>query len=199
MFGNIAAVHRLASRGMLCVAFGALLGLAGCVTKPAPYAPKTAESSTGYTDQQLTQNRYRITFTGNSVTSRQTVENYLLLRSAEVTLHAGYQYFMFDTRNTTAKTSYMSDFVGWPGWGGYGGYWHNWAWGPYGGYGPPFDTSVTTRPITSYKAYAEIVLLTPDEAKGRPRAIDAHQLIMHLRPPPPPPPSGPETTPPANG
>ena len=54
----------------------------------------------------LTQNRYRVTFTGNSVTPRETVESYLLLRAAEVTRAAGYSNFMFDTRNTKANHTY---------------------------------------------------------------------------------------------
>lgn len=163
-----------------------LLGLAGCATGPAPYGPKTGDSTTGYTDQQLTTNRYRVTFTGNSQTDRQTVENYLLLRSAEVTLGAGFDYFLFDTRNTKSKTTYLSSFSGWPGWGGYGWYWHNWAWGPP--YGPgPYGMDATSRPITRYQAYAEIVLLTDTQAKSEPRAINANEIIAHLRPPPPPP------------
>ena len=96
----------------------ALLGLAACATEPAPYGPKTEDSSTGYTDQQIASNRYRVTYVGNSFTSRETVENYLLLRSAEVTLKGGYEYFLFDTRDTKAKTTYYSSFAGWPGWGG---------------------------------------------------------------------------------
>ena len=181
MLHEIRIIRRLAAG----LGFAALLGLAGCMS-PAPYAPKTGESATGYTDQQLTDNRYRVTFTGNSVTDRETVEDYLLLRAAEVTLNAGYDYFVFDTRSTKAKTTYMSSFTGWPGWGGYGWYWHSWAWGPYGPYGPAYGAE-TSRPITRYKAYAEIVVLTGDQAKKEPRAINAHEIIDHLRPPPPPP------------
>src|SRR5215475_13702395 len=69
--------------------------LAGCMT-PTPYAPRTEGQRTGYTDRALTQTRYRVTFTGNSVTPSETVENYLLLRAAEVTRAAGYSSFMFD-------------------------------------------------------------------------------------------------------
>ncbi len=180
-----------APRSLAVLATAALLGLTGCVTAPAPYAPKTEGSRTGYTDQQLTTNRYRVTFTGNSVTDRETVENYLLLRAAEVTLQAGYGWFVFDTRNTKAKTTYMSSFSGWPGWGGYGWYYHSWAWGPYGP--GSFDMDMTSRPITRYHAYAEIVLLTPEQAHAEPRAINARQIVAHLRPRPPataPPPPG---------
>ena len=63
---------------------------------------------TGYTDRAITQNRYRITFTGNSATPRETVESYLLLRAAEVTRAAGFSSFMFDTRNTKANHSYQT-------------------------------------------------------------------------------------------
>ena len=56
------------------------LALAGCAT-PAPYAPRGPGQATGYTDRQLADNRWRVTFTGNSVTPRETVENDLLLRA----------------------------------------------------------------------------------------------------------------------
>ncbi|HSC60725.1 MAG TPA: hypothetical protein VLC29_05800, partial [Rhizomicrobium sp.] len=58
----------------------ALSGLAGCVT-PAPYGPKLERSGTGYTDERLAQNRYRVTYSGNTVTPRATVEDYLLYRA----------------------------------------------------------------------------------------------------------------------
>ena len=69
--------------------------------------------ATGYTDRALTQNRYRVTFTGNTVTPRETVESYLLLRAAEVTRAAGYSHFMFDTRNTQ-RQHHGTDGALWP-------------------------------------------------------------------------------------
>ena len=82
-----------------------LLVLAGCAT-PAPYAPRGPGQATGYTDRQISDNRWRVTFTGNSVTPREIVENDLLLRAAEVTLAAGHSHFLFDTRDTSARTRY---------------------------------------------------------------------------------------------
>lgn len=166
-----------------------LLALTAC-SSPTPYAPREPGGTTGYTDQRLEQNRYRVTFTGNSVTRRETVEDYLLLRAAEVTLQSGFRYFVFDTRDTEAKTSYRSDFVGWPGWRGRG-FWYRHSW-PYGDpFGPSFDT-VDTYPITRYQAYAEIVMLTPEQAKDETRALDAREVVDHIgaaaAPPPPPPP-----------
>ena len=153
----------------------AALLLAACAT-PAAYQPRQGGSGTGYSDEQLAANRWRVTFTGNSATKRQTVENYLLLRAAEVALKTGYHWFVFDSRDTEAKTTYQSDFDGWPGWHGRGRYWHSW---PYGGWGAGVDSA---RPITSYEAYAEIVLLTEAQAKAEPRAMQAEDVIAHLGP-----------------
>jgi hypothetical protein len=184
---------RLPIHAKLLGALG-FLALSACAT-PTPYAPQQPGSYTGYTDQRLDQKRYRVTFTGNSVTRRETVEDYLLLRSAEVTLQSGFRYFVFDTRDTEAKTSYRSDFVGWPGWRGYGWYRHSWAFGsPFGPpFGPPYDSSVDSYPITRYQAYAEIVMLTPDQAKDEPRALNAQDVVNHIgaKAAPPPPPSAP--------
>ena len=149
----------------------AALVLAACQT-PAPYAPRDAHATTGYADQQLAANRYRVTFTGNSATKRDTVENYLLLRSAEITATAGFPYFVFDTRDTEAKTTYQSSIDNWPSWRGRGWYRHNWGW----------EGEVSSRPITSYEASAEIVLLTAEQAKSEPRALQAEDVRAHIAP-----------------
>lgn len=158
------------------VLVAAVVLLAACETATT-YSPASRPGGTGYTDQQLSGNRWRVTFTGNAATPRETVENYLLLRAAEVTLKAGYRWFLFDTRNTEAQTTYQSDFIGWPGWRGRGWYWHSW---PYGGWGAGDD--LTARPITKYEAYAEIVLVTDEQAKHEPRAVDAQSVLDHIGP-----------------
>jgi hypothetical protein len=164
------AAHRLRSAAIAAVSIAIL---AGCQTATT-YHPSTEAGATGYFDEQLAGNRYRVTFTGNSATRRDTVENYLLLRSAEVTLKAGYRHFLFDTRDTKTKTIYHSDFAGWPGWPGYGWYWHSWPYGP--------ERQLDSFPITRYEAYAEIVLLTDDQAKSEPRAINAQEVLDHIGP-----------------
>lgn len=160
-----------------------LLTLAGCAT-PAPYAPRLPGQATGYTDQQLSKNRWRVTFTGNSVTPRDTVENDLLLRAAEVTLAQGKHYFLFDTRDTQAKTRY--DTIGQPD-PFYPGYFGYWSFRPAWGY-PAFAPDVSIIATTKYEAYAEIVLLSDADAAKEPRAVDARSVIAHLGTPPAPPP-----------
>jgi hypothetical protein len=65
--------------------------LAGCATA-TPYQPLT--KGYGYAEQKLETDRYRITFSGNSSTDHQTVQNYLLYRAAELTLERGRDYFV---------------------------------------------------------------------------------------------------------
>ena len=163
--------------------FLGLLVLSGCAT-PAPYAQRGTGQDTGYTDRQISDNRWRVTFTGNSVTPRETVENDLLLRAAEVTLAAGQSHFLFDTRDTQSQTRYDAIPTGpEPGFG-FRGYWRfHPHWG-YGAFGPDVDIVASTK----YESYAEIVLLTDAQAAHEPRAVDARAVIAHLAPPPAPPP-----------
>jgi hypothetical protein len=161
------------------LALGVLL-LAGCMA-PTPYVPRLEGQQTGFTDRALAKNRYRVTFTGNSATSRETVESYLLLRAAEVTRAAGANQFVFDTRNTRAITSLQTvptfEPVD-PFWGRRGGYGY---WGGYD-YGFGYDPTVDVVVRTNFDAYAEIVLLTPEQAAKEPRALLASDVIAHLAP-----------------
>ena len=166
------AFARKASAGLV------VMLVAACAAEPPYYGPKQPGESVGYTDLRLDQNRFRVTYSGNSATTRETVENFLLMRAAQVTLQSGYSHFLFDARDTKAKTTYLSDFTGWPGWGG-GWYWHSW---PDAFGGPPFAAEAESRPITKFEAYAEIVMLTSAEAAKEPRAIDARQIITRLGP-----------------
>ncbi len=61
------------------------------------------------------------------------------------------------------------------GWPGRGWYRHSWAFGP-----APVETFTTTR----YEAYAEIFLLTDDQAKNDPHALGAQDVLDHIGPAP---------------
>jgi len=52
--------------------------LASCAT-PTPYQPASGSGAfrTGYWDEQIESDRFRVTFAGNSLTSRETVERFL--------------------------------------------------------------------------------------------------------------------------
>ena len=155
------------------------LGLAACA-QPAAYQPAERDNGPGYTDQRLADNRYRVTFTGNGATRRETVENFLLLRAAEVTRDAGFAWFAFDDRDTEAKTTYRTMFTGFPdGRPGFGFYRHSWLYDPWD---PYWRRDTVVVPSTRYQAYAEIVLLSPDQAKGDAHALNAADVIGRLGP-----------------
>jgi hypothetical protein len=76
-------------------------GLSACAT-PTPYAPAapTRSATNGYSEQRIEPARWRVNFSGNSLTSRETVETYLLYRAAELTLQQGHDWFSVVTRDT---------------------------------------------------------------------------------------------------
>ncbi len=173
----------------LAVAF-----LASCATGPE-YKPRAEGESVGYTDLQLSANRYRVTYTGNSAIRRENVENYLLRRAAELTLAAGYTHFTFDQRDTEAKTYYRENFssfdpvFGHPYFGPRAFYWSSWPYyAPYSGFGPygyGYGFGGDLRPVTSYSAYSEVVMLNTQQTAGNPDALDAQFLLRQLAPPAP--------------
>jgi len=169
--------------------------LAACETA-TPYQPLSSKNaqSGGYSETKLEADRWRVTFQGNSLTSRGTVENYLLYHAAELTLSQGFDWFAMADRSTDKQTDTYAlpgpYGYGWrPYWRFYGGR-HGWAtwdpyfggpWGPgwggrFGGgpWGPDFET------VERYEASAEIVMgHGPKPANDR-HALDAHEVTANL-------------------
>ena len=171
---------RRACRLFLCLA--GLLALAGCgVPATTPYRPAEAPGDTGYQEQRIESNRYRVTFTGNTVTAREAVENFMLLRIAELTLAQGYDYFVLDNQDTESQTYYlqsMSDY------------------GPldpfFGCTWPRSGFAVSTAmPVTHYKAQAYVVLLKGEKPPLELKAFDARDVKASLGPLVPAPPTSP--------
>jgi hypothetical protein len=170
-------------------------GLAACAT-PTPYQPRAVSGSTtgGFSEQRLEADRYRVAFNGNSLTSRETVERYLLYRAAELTIQQGYDWFETADRRTdrTARTVVDADPFARPGFG-YGypyGYWrpswryagpgYGWrSWDPF--WGDPFFTDrAQVRTIERFEAGAEIVMHKGKKPEGDPRAYDAREIMANL-------------------
>jgi len=57
----------------------------------------------GYDETQLNPNVYRVSFKGNAYTSMDRAADFTLLRSAELALEQGYQYFIIVDENQWAK------------------------------------------------------------------------------------------------
>lgn len=75
---------------------GIMLGsilLAACASSEVPYAPASDVGEVGYTESRLSNDRYRVSFTGRSDTPLETVQDYTLLRAAELTIAQNYDWF----------------------------------------------------------------------------------------------------------
>lgn len=175
---------------LLTAVAAATLALAGCQTATT-YHPATGQgfSREGYSEQRIEANRFMVSFSGNSVTSRDTVERYLLYRAAELTLQNGYDYFQLVDRNTDRRTrTYVSQDPFRPGpWGYWGVNWRfhrpGFGWGFYDPFwGDPWNRNVDVQTIDKYEAHAEIVMGRGASPRGDVHAFDAHEVIQNLGP-----------------
>lgn len=82
-----------------------LASLGACATA-TPYQA-AQEGQRGYQNQQIESNRWQISFSGNSLTDRQTVETYLLYRAAELTMQQGFDHFRVVQEETEANRTLM--------------------------------------------------------------------------------------------
>ena len=168
--------------------------LAGCAT-PTPYQPSVPgrQSSAGYSEIRIEPNRWRVTFSGNSLTSRETVEGYLLFRAAELTTQQGFDWFSIVDRNTDrrARTYIEPDPLYRPWYGPAYGFWRpHWRyWGPGPGWrtwdpfwGDPFWADrIDVRTVEKFEATAEIFMGEGPKPARDPRAFDARQVISNLQ------------------
>ncbi|MBD2858698.1 hypothetical protein IB286_06705 [Spongiibacter sp. KMU-158] len=91
--------------------------LAAC-SSTSVYQPAEKRGAYGYTETQLGADRYRVTFTGNSVTDKETVNDYAMLRAAELTLQNGYEWFQMVNRDTESKSRSSTNISGMYDYGG---------------------------------------------------------------------------------
>jgi hypothetical protein len=179
--------HRLP---LLAAVAAAALALAGCQTATT-YHPATGQgfNREGYSEQRIEANRFMVSFSGNSVTSRDTVERYLLFRAAELTLQNGYDYFQLVDRDTDRRTrTYVTQDPFRPGpWGYWGVSWRfhrpGFGWGFYDPFwGDPWNRNIDVQTIDKYEAHAEIVMGRGTPPRGNVHAFDAHEVIQNLGP-----------------
>ncbi|MEO1039075.1 MAG: hypothetical protein AAFX09_05970 [Pseudomonadota bacterium] len=163
-------------RTMIIAFSTALLALAACA-EPTPYQPIGDGGRYGFDQIRIEDDRYRVSFSGNSLTDRETVELFLLYRAAELTLERGYDHFRVVTRDTDEETRRFSQ----PRYSAFDvhyRYYHP----RYGWYGwrDPFWDDVSMREITRYHASAEIRFgrgAAPDSAD----AFEAREVTANLR------------------
>lgn len=177
---------------------GLLLALAatsGCMTA-TPYQPDLAGQPVagGYSETRRAEGRYTVHFSGNSLTTRDRVEGYLLYRAAELTLQSGYDWFVILDRLTErdVSTYVQPDPFYRPWYGPRYGHWRpNWrylrqgqgwsSWQP--GQGDPFWTErLDIRTVERFEAHADIAMHRGTPPASEERAFDARRVMQDLQP-----------------
>jgi len=171
-----------------------------------PYQPSThADARNGFSETQIENDRVRITFDGNSLTKRETVETYLIFRAAELTKQNGYDYFTLTDRAVDKETRLQSSGFNDPYYGffdysyfhpRYG--WSNPYYRPYYsrysragfGYRDPFydpfygrsnfGRDFDYREISRYRASAEVKFGRGTKPANTPNAFNAQEVIENL-------------------
>lgn len=157
-----------------------LLFTAACATGPA-YHPAGPAGTSGFSETKIDGTHYRVSFQGDSRTSRHSVEDYLLRRAAELTVQEGFSYFhidekSMDTDRTTIHT-YHPAFYG----GLHRYHSHRRFEFPYYAYGfdwsYPYDDEV--REYNRYSAVAYITLTNaPTPRDGR--TFRASEILANI-------------------
>jgi hypothetical protein len=132
---------------------------AACASTPAtPYQAASAKNPYGYAEQQLENNRMRLTFNGNSETDLATVKKYVLFRAAETTLQRGYDYFVFVDRGFETTAEFRVS-------------------GPVR---PRFGGGELEQSGASYEAMADVTMFKGRRPQLLPNAYDAHEVMANL-------------------
>jgi len=181
-------------RHLLLAASAAML--AACATS-TPYQPASKPGGfDGFSQTLIENDRARVTFGGNSLTERETVENYLLYRAAEIAVERGFDHFTLAERDTEQKTRLSSTgsrfgsgiydpYFGYsfyrPGFGrrGFG----RSSFGFGGGFGhDPFFNNFDVREITKYRASAEVKFGRGSKPAEKDNAFNAREVLENLAP-----------------
>ncbi len=182
------------SRQAVALLASALLVLGACASA-TPYQP-ARDNARGYSEQQIERDRWRVSFSGNSLTDRETVETYLLYRAAELTAQQGYDTFRVVRRKTDEDTRVVATGFHDPF---YSGFHCNYAfYGPQGRYYQPYQRFYRAgyrgyydpfgygfgpseyREITRYEANAEISLDRGPKPAGDASVFNAEDVLVNL-------------------
>ena len=138
-----------------------VLVAAGC-GGPTPYQPQM--NGEGFAEQRLEADRFRVRVAGNSLTERETVQNQLLFRAAELTVANGFDRFVVVTQEVEPHTRYVT-------------------FDPF----PPrrhwlgFPSTYETHAVTNYEAWAEIKMYRAGEGPRGADVYEARAVMAQLR------------------
>lgn len=158
----------------------AALTLGACASTPAP-PPYTAASTSvalGYSETQIESNRYFVSYRAPSGAEVSVLQDYALLRAAELTLANNRQWFWVDRRTTDEA---MSSSSGGSSIGiGIGG--GSWGRRSGGSVGVGVNVPLGNRPAVERARSATLEIRFGDGAKpDDPNAYDARSVQTNLR------------------
>ena len=104
-------------KAIIC-AFSALFIVGACASGP-DYAPAANADAVGYSDQRIETDRWRVSYRGDTKMSSADVQDYALMRAAQLTLENDGDWFEIVTADTDAdakrrystQTDYDSQFA----------------------------------------------------------------------------------------
>jgi len=183
---------------------GSAIFLAACATT-TPYQPASKPGGfDGYSQTMLDNQTARVSFGGNSLTDRETVENYLLYRAAEIAVERGYTSFSLidkeTEKNSRVRVSPAMGYGFYDPYFRYSFYRPSYGWSPYRRYSyfhrpyyrtrgfgfmgyrhDPFFDDYYVRERTKYRATAE-VRFSQATAAGDGRSFNAREVLQNLGP-----------------
>lgn len=181
--------------------------LAACAST-TPYQPASKPGGfDGYSQTMLDNRSARITFGGNSLTDRETVENYMIYRAAEMAVERGFDHFSLTNRDTQEKTRVDASPSYGHGFGPYDPYFRysffrpRIGWSPFDRYSyygrrqfsrsrgfgfmgyanDPFYNDINVRETTRYRTSAEVVF-GHGRAAGADTSFNAREVLQNLGP-----------------
>lgn len=86
------------------IVIAAIAGLAGCASTPPTYTPAASANAAGYSETQIEANRYFVTYRAPSGADAALLQDYALLRAADLALQNGREWFWVDRRTLDEDT-----------------------------------------------------------------------------------------------
>ncbi len=147
--------------------------LSGCASNLPAYRPYS--DGAGYQDKRIEENRFALSFIGNSSMTAETTENYLIYRAAEISSATGYDYFILHDKNTKQ----MSRYRYFPYSHNRYGYYNSWGYG-YGHHN--YDYYDYCCPYSWYEVSAEVLMYEGQKPESDLNAYDSQQVLEYLGP-----------------
>ena len=156
----------------LAISAFALAALSACET-PTVFQEATRPGAVGYSEQRIEPGRYRVTFQGGGGAPAQQVEDYALLRAAQIAVRDGFDWFRVVDRSGFAAPPRSGSSVSIGGGSG--------SFGRGGGFGLGLGTSFDLSGGPAVTRSFEILAGRGGAPQG-PDSYDARGVIQNIGP-----------------